>query len=96
MQGLFDDETIKSRYEGAVCRCRMCGKYTKKVWEITATKTSVNEKGNQEIRTEEYALCCSCYNEIIRGFVPEVPINEKSDKEFTKELKEILAADKEE
>ena len=96
MQGLCDDEMTKSKYAGAVCQCRMCGKYTKRVWEITATKFSVSERGDKEIRTEEYALCCSCYNEIGKWFKPEKPIHEMSDKELKKELKDILAADKKE
>lgn len=95
MQGLYDDEMTKSRYNGAVCQCRRCGKYTKKVWELTATRFT-HEGDTHYIDTEEYPLCYSCYKKIIKGFFTPKPVEEMTDDEIVRECKSILAADRKE
>lgn len=96
MQELCFDEVTKSRYNGAVCQCKSCGKYTKKVWEVTASKFYTHEDNTQYIHTEEYPLCYSCYQNITMGFFTPKPVEEMTDKEVRKMCKRILAANKEE
>jgi len=73
----------------------MCGNYTKDVWKVKASRSEAAkaENGHTTIRKtiENYSLCYSCYDKIIKGFMPKEPNNELSKSE----LESILAAEKE-